>query len=331
LGFAVAAVLIGGCSSPAGGGTPAGDYPFTTPLQYRELIQIMSAEATITGSGSDGAFVSGRNVTLSPFKMAKYETTWELWKEVYDWATDNARGGNRYSFANPGRQGHQAEGTSPGTGTTNTAHGWTAEEKKTRPVTYIYWGDAIIWCNAYSEMSGRTPVYYTNTSYSTVLRTSTSADDAKMKPGANGYRLPTEAEWEFAARGGVQSGGTPWTFTYAGSSVIGAVAWNYNNSRNLGESNKDYGAHPVGTKQANSKGLSDMSGNVMEWCWDRYESSLPTSGSPYTNPAGPGTGSDRVLRGGGWFSPPADNYCKVFSRFFTSNRGTEVGFRVACP
>jgi formylglycine-generating enzyme required for sulfatase activity len=111
---------------------------------------------TITGTSGSQIFISGRTVTLSAFQIAQYETTYELWKEVYDWATDNtARGGSVYTFANAGAEGHGTNGT-----------GTAAEaERKTRPVTAINWRDAIIWCNAYSEMSGREPVYYTDTSY----------------------------------------------------------------------------------------------------------------------------------------------------------------------
>lgn len=102
------------------------------------------------------------------------------------------------------------------------------------------------------------------------------------------YRLPTEAEWEFAARGGIQSG----SFKYSGSDSIAAVAWRSDNSANM--------THPVGMKMPNEAGLFDMSGNVWEWCSDWYSDSY-YSMSPEQNPAGPESGSQRVIRGGSWF------------------------------
>ncbi|MBQ6584525.1 MAG: formylglycine-generating enzyme family protein [Alistipes sp.] len=129
------------------------------------------------------------------------------------------------------------------------------------------------------------------------------------------FRLPTEAEWEYAARGGNQSKG----YKYSGSNTLDNVAWYTNNSGGK--------THPVGQKQPNELGLYDMSGNVWEWCQDWYGS---YSSSSQTNPTGPNSGYGRVLRGGSWFSNAA--LCRVSSRSYSnphSHYGNH-GFRLAC-
>ena len=117
------------------------------------------------------------------------------------------------------------------------------------------------------------------------------------------FRLPTEAEWEYAARGGNKSKG----YKYSGSNTIGNVAWYDDNSSST--------THDVKTKQANELGIYDMSGNVWEWCQDWYSSTYYSS-SPSNNPTGPTSGSDRVLRGGSWYDYSGS--CRV------SNRGSSI-------
>ena len=130
------------------------------------------------------------------------------------------------------------------------------------------------------------------------------------------YRLPTEAEWEYAARGGKKSKG----YKYSGSNFIEQVAWYKENSNNA--------THPVGSKQPNELGIYDMSGNVWEWCYDWY--GAYDSGSQ-TNPVGPGSGSVRVIRGGSWNSIAA--YIRVSGRSGNtpSYRNSILGFRLVCP
>ncbi len=136
------------------------------------------------------------------------------------------------------------------------------------------------------------------------------------------FRLPTEAEWEFAARGGNSSQG----YKYAGSNTIGDVAWYYDNSCALGSSSPDYGTHPVATKSPNELGLYDMSGNVWEWCQDWYGS---YSSSAQTDPVGPSTGSGRVLCGGSWAYDARS--CRVSSRhpYDPSSTDGNRGLRLA--
>jgi formylglycine-generating enzyme required for sulfatase activity len=141
------------------------------------------------------------------------------------------------------------------------------------PVENVSWYEAVDYCNKRSLKEGLIPAYRG------------SGDAVTCDFGASGYRLPTEAEWEYAARGGNRKA----SYMYAGGNSPDAVAW--------------YGAngggctHPVGTKQPNSLGLYDMSGNVFEWCWDRY-GHYGSGGQ--TDPRGAASGSNRVDRGGSW-------------------------------
>ena len=133
-------------------------------------------------------------------------------------------------------------------------------------------------------------------------------------PQGRKFRLPTEAEWEYAARGGNKSKGCK----YSGSNSISTVAWYYKNSGDK--------THPVKQKASNELGLYDMSGNVYEWCSDWYDD---YSSSPQNNPKGPGSGSNRVIRGGSWYSNEQNCRSANRSYIYPGYRGSTYGLRLA--
>ena len=165
-------------------------------------------------------------------------------------------------------------------------------ENLQRPVEYVSWNDCQTFITRLNELTGKN------------------------------FRLPTEAEWEYAARGGNRSMG----YKYAGSNDINTVAWYYDNCYALGSSSPDYGTHSVATKAPNELGLYDMSGNVWEWCQDWYGS---YSSDAQTDPTGPALGYYRVYRGGSWYYTARN--CRVSVRYFIIPSFTDnsLGLRLA--
>jgi formylglycine-generating enzyme required for sulfatase activity len=214
------------------------------------------------------------NKTVKAFEIGKYEVTWGEWQQVRDWAVTKG-----YDLQNVGK------GLSDN-----------------HPVTDVSWYDAVKWCNAKSQMQvGCEPVYQVKGQvYKSGEFGEKGSDVVKQKSGSKGYRLPTDAEWEWAARGGKKSK----KYTYAGSNDLSAVGWFKDNAEGK--------THPVSQKQANELGIHDMSGNVWEWCFDLKLDS-----------------SNRRFRGGAW-SHGADS-AAVASRGELSpgNRNSDLGFRLA--
>ena len=195
------------------------------------------------------------------------------------------------------------------------------------PAYYVSWYDAIVYCNKRSMAERLTPCYSISDStnpdeWGSVPTSSNDTwNSVECNWNANGYRLPTEAEWEYAARAGDN---TVDSLTYSGTSDVdelGDYAWYY-------DSANDNTTHEVGTKLHNAFGLCDMSGNVWEWCWNWFTWSYDTEAEGGSDPTGTSAGSHRVYRGGGWayFSDGcAVSYrggCTPYGRY------SDLGFRV---
>jgi formylglycine-generating enzyme required for sulfatase activity len=237
---------------------------YSTQMRFR--VVVYDPFVTVVGGTLPSTSLLGA-VPVSTFYIGTYEVQWGEFQAVRTWAAAN---------------GYDIGSVGAGSGSNY-------------PVTNVSWYQAVKWCNARSEQEGKTPVY---TVGGVVYRTGDQVP--VVNTSANGYRLPSEKEWEWAARGGTQTNG----YTYSGSNDINAVAWYSGNSGSA--------THVVGTKAANELGTHDMNGNVSEWCFDA-------------------SGPSRVFRGGSW-STFAD-YCAVRYRLnFYANptySDDNIGFRLA--
>jgi formylglycine-generating enzyme required for sulfatase activity len=248
-------------------------------------------------------------VYVSAFYMDKYPVTKSLWDTVKAW-----NGGNGYSYDYAG-----------------------SGKASTHPVQEIDWYDCVKWCNARSQKEGLTPAYYTDSGLTVVYKSGQVAPYVRW--GANGYRLPTEAEWEKAARGGASGQRFPWGNTiswsqanyYASPLSAGGYAYDVNPTNGYHPA-FNVGVYPytspVGYFGANGYGLYDMAGNVWQWCWDWYGA---YSSGAQTDPRGPASGSNRVDRGGGWNNHAI--YCRAALRngYNPTYSAYNMGFRSVLP
>lgn len=272
-----------------------------------DIVQIQGGAFTMGDSFKEGWSRESpqHNVTLPSFHMAKTLTTWAEWQTVRTWAVAHG----------------YADLAGVGAGKAND-----------HPVHSVSWYDVVKWCNARSEMDGLKPCYYTDDSQSTVYRTGvTDITNAQVDWTASGYRLPTEAEWEYAARGGLGGKRFPWgdTIDHARANYVSDPGYDY-------DVNATRGFHPVYNSGAsplsspvtafppNAYGLHDMAGNMGQWCWDWYGS---YTAKDQTAPRGPASGPGRLRRSGSWGDSAYYSRVAIRGYYPPSGRSTSYGFR----
>jgi len=234
------------------------------------------------------------SVYVSAFYMDETKVTKAQWDEVANWAAANG-----YDISAAGGSGKGPD----------------------HPVYNVTWYESVKWCNARSEMQGLTPAYYTSSARLKVYRTGELDVQNDWVSWDTGYRLPTDAEWEKAARGGASGHRFPWsdidTIQHARANYWSQSTITYDTSPTRGP-HPDYAVgeypytSPVGSFAPNGYGLYDMAGNLREWCWDWFSETYYAN-SPGTDPRGPASGSQRVGRCGDWGNSAF--VCRVASRF----------------
>jgi formylglycine-generating enzyme required for sulfatase activity len=334
----MAAGLMWTGAAGAGDLTPPGP-PAPTMHTLEEVYQrVVDLEARMEGAGMSGVVTSitdmafipagpflmgncmapsegssneqpAHSVYVSAFYIDRYEVTKAKWDEVANWAATNG-----YDITAAGGAG----------------------KASTHPVQSVSWYECVKWCNARSEKEGLPTVY--RYWFGMQIRTyRTGQQDAFLSPLGTGYRLPTEAEWEKAARGGTAGHRFPWSnsdeIQHARANYFSSASYDYDTSptRRYHQSYTNAPlpyTSPVRSFAPNGYGLYDMAGNVWEWCWDWYSTSYYST-SPGSDPRGPSSGTYRVLRGGSWLNHA--NYARVASRY-NGSPGSEdnlIGFRCA--
>jgi formylglycine-generating enzyme len=264
---------------------------FRTVVEFGTMVLIPAG----TNSGTDPDFGS-YSLTVEAFYIDRYEVTKTQWDDVRTWASVN--------------------------GYTDLPVG--GGKAANHPVSEVNWYAAVKWCNARSQKEGLTPVYYTDAAMTQVYKTG-SVSEPDVNASSDGYRLPTDVQWEYAARGSLSSRRFPWsdtnTIQHARANYYSDSMYNYDTSptRTYHPAYSAGGGaltSPVGSFAPNGYGLYDMAGNIWEWCYDWHPSYV---------------GGRRVLRGGSWNSYPTA--CRVAHRYFSQQyvHDNYFGFRTVLP
>jgi len=296
--------------------TPTDTANYSTATSDVNIRVLLGVEMVSVGAGS---FQMGKNgdgtansvtpvheVTLAAFSIGKYELTQAQYEAVMGTTIEQQNEISDY-------QGLDGVGDD-------------------YPMYHVSWYDALVFCNKLSVLEGLTPAYSIDgetdpDEWGTVPRNSDATWNAvEIVTDSNGYRLPTEAQWEYAAKGG-PSASDPYKI-YSGSDTVGDVAWYWDNIPSQTSGETGYGAQQVGTKAANELGIHDMSGNVWEWCWDWYAA---YEDEAQTDPVGASSGSGRVIRGGGWIDSAEFARSPYRGDGGPNARGYALGFRLLRP